>query len=231
VKRRKRCTPAPVKAAGELAIGAAANLRRLEQCEASDYQAMLDANAAGDELLARVKRDAWLKSSDALRRHDLAVEQSRRDAGELVHREEVRRLFKAFGMALYHAAAGLESLAPEVAGMGDPYQIWGILHKTALSFGSVAAAAVRNVQPALPERIITDFTEGFSYALPADGQWAERLAVAIGQLMQGVNEDHLRKFRARVNVAKCWQGCSDPKEKDRIWHEQLNPQPGALPKV
>lgn len=73
-------------AAQTLPTGAAAALARLEQTEADLYRVMLE---SGGEPEAR---QAWLSVSDALRKGDLALEQSKKDFAEKwVSREEVKK--------------------------------------------------------------------------------------------------------------------------------------------
>jgi hypothetical protein len=72
--------------------GAANALRRLEQAEARAYNDFKQASASGDAVRIRASRENWLKISETLRRFDLAIEQARRDAGDLVPKEDVLRL-------------------------------------------------------------------------------------------------------------------------------------------
>src|SRR2546426_937025 len=53
-----------------LVLGLAASLKRQEQQEAADYQAVLDAVESGDKLSERMARDTWHRSSEQLRRTD-----------------------------------------------------------------------------------------------------------------------------------------------------------------
>lgn len=76
--------------------GAAEALARLEREEVAAHQRLQAALAAGDPLSIKSERDGWLKISESLRRYDLLVEQSRRDAGELMPMSQVRELIRAW---------------------------------------------------------------------------------------------------------------------------------------
>jgi hypothetical protein len=65
-------------------LGAASALKRLETSELQAFERLQGAFARGNPLEIREARENWLRISEALRKYDLLVEQSRRDAGELV---------------------------------------------------------------------------------------------------------------------------------------------------
>jgi hypothetical protein len=92
-------------------IGAPAALRRLEASEATAYRLLQSGIAAGDPLEIKLARESWLKIGDSLRRYDLLVEKSRRDAGELVPRAEVEtavaRFTNWFKLACVRTASAL----------------------------------------------------------------------------------------------------------------------------
>jgi len=97
--------------------GAAAALRRLEREEVSAYGRLQSAIASGDPLAAKSERDAWLKVSESLRKYDLAIEQARREAGELMPRAEVEGLISFFvGCAPLLSHEEAEQLAGQLAG-------------------------------------------------------------------------------------------------------------------
>ena len=63
--------------------GAAQALKRLEAAELQAFERLQKALASGNPIMIRECRESWLKISESLRRYDLMIEQSRRDAGEL----------------------------------------------------------------------------------------------------------------------------------------------------
>lgn len=71
----------------EIRTGAAKALRRLEAEELRAHEMMDTALASGDALAIKFTREHWLRTGDSLRKYDLLVEASRRDAGELIQRE------------------------------------------------------------------------------------------------------------------------------------------------
>ena len=76
--------------------GAAAALKRLESTELQAFACLQSALASGNPLEVRECRESWLKISESLRRFDLLVEASRRDAGELVPVSEVGKFISSF---------------------------------------------------------------------------------------------------------------------------------------
>ena len=87
-----RLPPKKTPTADEVA-GVAPALQRLERAEVAAYDALQAALAANDPLAIRAARDNWLRIGDSLRRYDAIVEQSRRDAGQLMPLVELRRCF------------------------------------------------------------------------------------------------------------------------------------------
>jgi hypothetical protein len=110
--------------------GAAAALKRLESCELQAFTRLQKALADGNPLMVRECRESWLKISESLRRFDLLVEASRRDAGELVPVSQVQEFidaFIAFGAVAFAARA--ETLTNELCGH-DEITIFGQLRQT-----------------------------------------------------------------------------------------------------
>jgi hypothetical protein len=76
--------------------GAAQALKRLEASELQAFERMQSALASGNPLSVRESRESWLKISESLRRYDLMIEQSRRDAGELTPVSQVQMFITYF---------------------------------------------------------------------------------------------------------------------------------------
>jgi hypothetical protein len=91
--------------------GAAAALRRMEDSEVLCFQDLEAALPTGD--LARIKfcRDAYLKTAEALRRADLAIEEDRRERGALLPRKELEDYAQGF---IVHFVGGVQA-ALEIA--------------------------------------------------------------------------------------------------------------------
>ena len=115
--RRKTVLPAPGPLPSNLETGANAALRRLEGAEAVAFDAMQRALASGDPGVVRFTRDGWLRTSEALRKQDLAVAADRRDSGELVSRDEVIRVVTGAWCAMaWGVERALEQLGPWLVG-------------------------------------------------------------------------------------------------------------------
>jgi hypothetical protein len=89
--------------ASAVQIGAARALDRLEAEEAGLFAAYEKAKAGKDALEIKIARDAWLKTSESLRKFDLLVAAARREVGELVPRADVARWLENIGGAIYFA--------------------------------------------------------------------------------------------------------------------------------
>jgi hypothetical protein len=97
--------------------GAAAALKRLETTELQAFERLQAALARGNPLEMCECRESWLKVSESLRKFDLMVEASRRDAGELVPVSEVSRFIRSFlAFAAVSFTAQAESCTNEIAG-------------------------------------------------------------------------------------------------------------------
>jgi hypothetical protein len=88
--------PAPPPEPHGLVTGASAALSRLERAEADAFQAMQTALRGDDPSALKLARESWLKIGDSLRRYELAIEESRRESGQLVPRAEVEQLLGQF---------------------------------------------------------------------------------------------------------------------------------------
>lgn len=97
------CPPRPAPTAAtesQAPVGAAAALRRLETEEAIAHRAMQAAMAAGSPAAQKASRRHWLELAGELRRADAALDAARRDAAELIPREELERIAHALGYCL-----------------------------------------------------------------------------------------------------------------------------------
>src|SRR5262249_27735980 len=93
--------------------GAASALRRLEEAEAKGYQDFKRATASGDEHYIKTSRENWLKISESLRRFDLALEQNRRDNGELVQKDQIQKALGTFAALMRFPPSHMaDQLAP-----------------------------------------------------------------------------------------------------------------------
>lgn len=70
-------------------LGAGPALARLEQTEATAYARLQQAIDEGDQFKIKAAQEFYLRSSESLRRLDLAVETERRAAGEQVPKRQV----------------------------------------------------------------------------------------------------------------------------------------------
>ncbi len=128
----------------DLPIGAAAALTRLEQTEAVAFRELQAALRSGDPIEIKLAREGWLKVGDSLRRYDLALEQSRRDAGELLPRSVLETLAQNFGVNLKRAfIQAANATAPELAGSTPAEaceKVKGLFWQSALdAFATLAA--------------------------------------------------------------------------------------------
>ena len=90
-RQRKTVLPPPGPVPDDVKIGATAALHRLELAEAAAFSALQSALASGDPGAVRFCRDGWLRTSEGLRKQDLAIAADRRDSGELITRTEALR--------------------------------------------------------------------------------------------------------------------------------------------
>lgn len=114
----------PPSSKNDLARGAAAALDRLAEQETDLYAKMTHCLQENNLIMAEGYRHQWLKVSESLRKYDLAVEQNRRDSGELIPRAEaenaIRSLLIWFRLAFQ---LFLSSDSKTLAAISDPMQI------------------------------------------------------------------------------------------------------------
>ena len=110
--------------------GAAAALHRLELSEIQSYEELQTLLADPDATTRDVEdaRTSWLKTSEALRKYDLAVESARRDSGMLVPREVLESVAKGLVVNMVGPIqAALDALAPRLAGLPSAVEVWKVL--------------------------------------------------------------------------------------------------------
>lgn len=165
-------------------VGAGAALRRLETSELAAWNDLQTAIADGNPLRIRLCRDTWLKTSESLRRYDLQLEQSRRDAGELLPRAELERLSRNFTTHFKNACTqACNSLAPKLAGSA-PSTICAELHSMlfdSICTGFATMAAMKSPSQ-LPPWLIASATKPLaSTYTTAPEIIAERTAALLKQ--------------------------------------------------
>lgn len=130
-----------VPAAAQDDTGAASALKRLEVEEGKAYRKLQEAIGTDDEPVAR---SWWLRCSEQLRKHDLAVEASRRDAGDLLPRSECERVVEGFTATLgIHWRGAIENVCPRLAGVTTPAGMLAILDPIVAAALDGAANALR----------------------------------------------------------------------------------------
>ena len=120
---------APVSPVSGSKPGAAAALKRLQEAELAAWERLQKALAGGNPLHIKLEREAWLKISDALRKYELLVEQSRREAGELIPRAELEKFivhFCNFSRTAFTARA--EDLVNQFVGRSE-LEIYAVLRR------------------------------------------------------------------------------------------------------
>jgi hypothetical protein len=104
--------------------GAAGALKRLEEAEAEAYATFNRATASGDDVAIKAARENWLRISESLRRFDLAIEQNRRDSGELILRSEVEHALQQVGWCMRTASRQVtDSMGMSLVGELDVHKI------------------------------------------------------------------------------------------------------------
>jgi hypothetical protein len=142
--------------------GVAAALKRLEEMEARSFTDLKRAQASGDSLLVKAAHQIWLRNSDSLRKYDLAIEQNRRDSGQLIPKDEILRLVYILKDAHYFALLGeLEGACQSLVGLRDPLDAWSILNKLrGAVHASVIAWLRQDRKQPVPAWMVKAFTEG-----------------------------------------------------------------------
>jgi hypothetical protein len=92
-------------------------IKRLEAAELQAFERLQAALSRGNSLEIREARESWLRISESLRKYDLMIEDSRRDAGELVPVSEVKTFISYFiTYAAVVTTGRAESLTNELLG-------------------------------------------------------------------------------------------------------------------
>ena len=143
--------------------GAAAALKRLQGLESIFYSRMLGELSAGsNRALVSVAQNDYLKVAESLRKYEQAVEESRRDLGHLLPKQEAQDGARA--SALWFRLAWrlwLSSSLPDLLAIKDPRTAKA---KAEESFSEILLVSFKNAKDAklsIPEWALSAITEEF----------------------------------------------------------------------
>jgi hypothetical protein len=187
---------------GKQAEGAANALRRLEQAEARAYTDFKQATASGDEIRIKASRENWLKISESLRRFDLAIEQARRDSGDLVPRDDLRRMAYQLQQAFWFGFLSMESACPSLTGLSTPNEVWTVLSRLRDTVHSAILSSLQSEQkPPVPPWLIKAVTLG---EFPVDAAKVEQRYVeywaALSQVTRAVAVDARAQLDQKISA-------------------------------
>jgi hypothetical protein len=143
--------------------GAAQALKRLEETETKLYQRLENALAGGRSLAIAAAREDWLKCSESLRKYDLLVEQSRRDSGELIPRQDAEMAVLMAATWLRLSVMGfISSDVPVLLGIKDAALMAKRIESGISSALTVALANSQAASAQLPAWAVEKAREGFN---------------------------------------------------------------------
>lgn len=213
---KKRATVESAAQPQKLAEGPVAALKRLGEMEARAYTDLQRALSNGDPIEVKLARENWLKISESQRRADLAIEQSRRDAGELIPREKMLKLCHDFHNALYEMRFVFQDIVPSLQGLANPDEIWRVLQsvnselrKSILNY----FVRPRNAEAEIPKWMLKAVAFGSHPALPkgkTEDEIIENQAKIWGVLAEMVIR-RAKEVRAEID-AKAKQKADEKKE-------------------
>jgi hypothetical protein len=148
-------------------IGAAGALQRLATTERTLYHRLQTALKDGNALAIADARTDWLQVSESLRRYDIAIEQSRRESGELIPRSESEMAVRMASVWLRLTwMKWLESWMPDIIAIGsqEGSGLREAKHKALGTFDEILEVQLQNALNArgtLPEWAIALIKEEF----------------------------------------------------------------------
>lgn len=172
--------------------GAAAALTRLAQAELNASENYARAIRGGNPLNIKNTLNAWLETSEALRRYDSQIEAGRRDSGELLPRTEIERIFRA--VAFFLRIAGQQSIeaacdtTEPIWQIKEPWEmnkllsrlLWETLMNTFAALGSHADG----VEMSVPRWAIQALSSDLDFVLKDAPEIVQKRAEAIRVLIQ-----------------------------------------------
>jgi len=115
------------------------------------WAALRAAEEEGDVATIDDARRAWLAVGEALRKNDLAVEQSRRDSGELLPRGEVERVLAGVGDAMRTALRSMvHALTPRLVSLNNVSEVEAILKDATWEEVLMSLSLVQSAPDRLP---------------------------------------------------------------------------------
>jgi len=207
----------------KLPTGAAFALKRLEQMEARMFTQLSRAMEGGDPIEVKTARESWQKVCEQLRKADLAIEQSRRDAGELVPREQVEYLAGELSLALYHSLWAIDDIVPLLVGLESPHDIFKVLAEVkSFAHQSIISWLQRERAPGheIPKWLIKAVsTERNSNRSDDRMEAYAKLWAVMKTAMQGVAQHALDKLKRYKETEQKFNKATDPKERSKLYQE------------
>jgi hypothetical protein len=148
--RRAQETIEAAAAAQSLPEGLAALLKRQETEEARAFTRYKAAEQGGDAVSLKEARQHWQAMSKALLPTYRLIDESRRDSGELVPREDVLRLVKELQQGYYFALLEWQKLCPKLVGLRSPHDVWKILGQLASQVHAAVASHLSGTHRRVP---------------------------------------------------------------------------------
>lgn len=115
----------------ETETGAAASLARVEKFELYYANKLIEAQQQGDRSLEAICQKQFSEYAELVRKLDIAVEESRRSAGQQIPKEQILKLINRFVIASYVALKkSKQAIVPELASLTDNTKIDKLLDDT-----------------------------------------------------------------------------------------------------
>src|SRR5262249_7883539 len=145
----------------------------------------------GDEIQIKAARENWLRISENLRRFDLALEQSRRDSGDLIPKEAMIRLAYEVQQALHWALFALEDVCPHLVGLTTPREVWTILERQQRAITrAIQSYLARDRKDPIPQWLLKAFSLGeFPLNPEKEEEQIQAFAKAMSIGMQAIAAD------------------------------------------
>jgi hypothetical protein len=170
--------------------------------------------------LAEVKLDILRETKAKLVRENKVAT---RDCGEMIPRERVEELLRAFGNAFRGAVSGFEACGQAVFMAKDADAVRAIIYRAYIDLSFTSMAAVRGSKKInCPDWMLKVFCKATELAPWSESTYAEMSAFACEFMCQN-GQRELDDYRKRRDALKHYYETTDSAEKARIWRDEVAP--------
>lgn len=168
--------------------------------------------------IAQERLEILQETKSKLRRENLIATV---DCGELIPRQLVEELLWNFGGILRGALHGFEDCGQAVFNAQNPDEVRVVMGRAFQELTFASMVALRSSKELkIPDWMLKSFCNATRTAPWAEESYVTMAAFAAEYIKQH-GQQNREEFLKQLDAKERWRACTDPVEKERIWHEEV----------